>query len=128
MRAWIGLFALTIMVGLSMPAACAAELVMFWREGCSHCAAWERDVGPIYNKSEIAVRAPLRKVDIDRDRPNISLASPVIYTPTFVLVDNGREVGRIEGYPGEHFFWGLLERLLQQLPPRQGATARVSSG
>ena len=42
------------------------------------------------------------------------LVSPIRFTPTFVLVDDGREIGRIEGYPGEDFFWGLLERLLLQ--------------
>ncbi|MBL3206218.1 thioredoxin family protein, partial [Klebsiella pneumoniae] len=40
------------------------------------------------------------------------------YTPTFILVDGGREIGRIEGYPGADFFWGLLERLAQRLPPQ----------
>ena len=36
--------------------------------------------------------------------------------PTFVLVEDGRELGRIEGYPGEDFFWGLLGKLLEKLP------------
>ena len=42
-----------------------------------------------------------------------------------MLVENGQEVGRIEGYPGDEFFWGLLERLLEQLPPQRpkGASA-----
>jgi thioredoxin-related protein len=101
---------------LSLSAAWPAELVMFRRAGCPYCAAWDRDIGPIYGKSNIAKRAPLRTVDLDRDKPAISLAQPVIYTPTFVLVNKGREVGRIEGYPGPDFFWGLLERLLQRLP------------
>ena len=38
----------------------------------------------------------------------IALASPVRYTPTFVVVDNGREVGRITGYINDDAFWGLL--------------------
>jgi hypothetical protein len=29
-----------------------------------------------------------------------------------VLVENGAEIGRIEGYPGEDFFWGLLKQML----------------
>jgi hypothetical protein len=32
-----------------------------------------------------------------------------------VLVEDAREVGRIEGYPGDGFFWGLLDRLVQLL-------------
>ena len=41
---------------------------------------------------------------------------PVIYTPTFVLIDNGKEIGRIIGYPGEDFFWGLLNEMVGKLP------------
>ena len=33
--------------------------------------------------------------------------------PTFILIgDEGDELGRIEGYPGEDFFWSLLEAML----------------
>jgi hypothetical protein len=39
----------------------------------------------------------------------------VRYSPTFVVVMDGREIGRIEGYPGEAFFWGLLEKYTPQL-------------
>ena len=35
-----------------------------------------------------------------------------VFTPTFILVADGREAGRIEGYPGEDFFWGLLAKML----------------
>ncbi len=45
----------------------------------------------------------------------MGLRSPILYTPTFVLVAGGREIGRIEGYAGEHFFWGQLERLVARL-------------
>ena len=37
------------------------------------------------------------------------------FTPVFVLIDNGREIGRIRGYPGESF-WGLLANLIAKLP------------
>ena len=40
----------------------------------------------------------------------------IVYTPTFVLMDGGREIGRIVGYPGEDFFWSLLGELVQRLP------------
>jgi thioredoxin-related protein len=101
---------------LSAASAGAAELVMFRRDGCSYCAAWDRDIGPIYGRTEIGRRTPLRMVDIRRDKPEVVLKRRVIYTPTFVLVDAGHEVGRIEGYTGDHFFWGLLQSLLTQLP------------
>lgn len=35
--------------------------------------------------------------------------------PLFVLVNSGREIGRIRGYPGEDNFWGLLGVLIKKL-------------
>lgn len=104
--------AAAIVLGSSAP---AAELQMYRRAGCPWCQAWDRDVGPIYGKTDIGRRLPLRMVDLDGERPRVLLKGPIIYTPTFVLVENAHEVGRIEGYPGDAFFWGLLDRLVQQL-------------
>lgn len=95
---------------------------MFRRAGCPWCAAWDREIGPIYGKTDIGRRVPLRFIDLGRAGATpFALASPVRFTPTFVLVDEGREIGRIEGYPGEDFFWGLLERLLQSPPAPAGS-------
>jgi hypothetical protein len=97
---------------------------MYRRAGSPWCATWDREIGPIYPKTDIGRRLPLRMVDLDRgDAPAVRTRSPVRYTPTFVLVENGLEIGRIEGYPGDAFFWGLLERLVEQLPsqPPKGA-------
>lgn len=103
---------------MAMPASSvfAAELLMYQRQGCLWCLAWDRDIGPIYGKTEFGQRAPLRVVDLVRERPPISLKTRVVYTPTFVLVEHGREVGRIEGYPGDAHFWGMLEQLVRRLP------------
>ena len=88
---------------------------MYRRDGCPWCQAWDREVGPIYGKTDLGRRIPLRMVDLDRERPAAALKSPIIYTPTFVLVEDGREIGRIQGYPGDSFFWELLDRLVEQL-------------
>ena len=57
--------------------------------------------------------------EFDRDpAPTITYA-PIRYTPTFVLIEDGKEIGRIEGYPGDEFFWVRLENLLERLPPPQ---------
>ena len=113
-RALIAAALLLPVLDFAVPAA-AAELVMFRRAGCPYCAAWDRAIGPVYPKTDIGKRLPLRQVDLDRSTDGkVDLVSPVRFTPTFVLVDQGRELGRLEGYPGEDFFWGLLERLLLQ--------------
>ena len=112
LRAAILILAATATLG---SCADAAELQMYRRAGCPWCQAWDRDVGPIYPKTDIGRQIPLRMIDLDHERPQGSLRGPIIYTPTFVLVENAREVGRIEGYPGDTFFWGLLDRLVRQL-------------
>ena len=112
-------------MALPLAQASAAELLMYRREGCPYCAAWDREVGPGYNNSNFGKVAPVRMVDVHGARPQIALKSPIIYTPTFVLVDDGREVGRIEGYSSNDFFYGTIARLLGQLPP--GARSDLSA-
>ncbi|WP_233270452.1 thioredoxin domain-containing protein [Chachezhania sediminis] len=104
--------ALALVVPAFAPAQ-AAELVMVETQGCSWCARWTEEIGPIFPKTEESRRAPLRRVDIaSLPGGDIALTRRVVYTPTFLLVEDGRELGRIEGYPGEDFFWGFLDRLL----------------
>lgn len=106
-------------------AVSAAELIMVERPGCSYCIEWKEVIGPIYPKTAEGKFAPLTVVDISEDAPfEGGYASPIIFTPTFVLVENGHEVGRLLGYTGDLFFWPLLEALLTentQYEPAQGA-------
>ena len=114
-RMLLRLIAVLAVLAASIAPAAAAELVMFRTAGCPYCAAWDKAIGPVYPKTDIGKRIPLRSVDLERSKDGkVVLVSPIRFTPTFVLVDSGREIGRIEGYPGEDFFWGLLERLLLQ--------------
>ena len=106
----------------------AAELVMFRRDGCPWCAKWDREIGPIYPKTELGRRAPLRMVHLDRNvNPMVRTRGPIRYTPTFVLADNGEELGRIEGYPGDAHFWGLLEQLLESNPAKGNRNGAANS-
>ena len=58
----------------------------------------------------------IRRVDISDNRPSdLQHLKGIRFTPTFVVLENGREIGRILGYPGESFFWGLLEKLAKKL-------------
>jgi cytochrome c551/c552 len=98
----------------------AAELVMFEQGGCVWCAWWNREVGPVYDKTAEAKVLTLRRIDIGQQTAaGVTLAAPVIYTPTFVVVDNGREIGRITGFINNEAFWGLLDTLAAKLerPP-----------
>ena len=112
------LFVLTLVASAVSGPALSAELLMYRRAGCPWCLAWDREIGPIYDKTSTGRRTPLRQLDLDQSRPDVVLKAPIIYTPTFVLIEEGREVARIEGYPGEHFFWGMLDNLARDLPSR----------
>ena len=100
------------------PAKAETRLIMFGEEWCEWCKRWEADIGGIYHNTAEGKRAPLVRADIGDPVPDgVVLNSRASFTPTFVLVEDGHEVGRIEGYPGEDFFWGLLNQLMQTLPP-----------
>lgn len=104
----------------------AAELVMFFKAGCSWCEAFEHEIGPIYPKTEEALRAPLRRVDIDAALPaDLAFIQVERLTPLFVLVDKGREVGRIRGYGGEESFWTQHFVLMEKLDRVGKSTERV---
>ena len=106
---------LVVFAALPSGAANALELIMFGRPGCVWCARWEREIAPGYARAEIGRLAPVRRMDIrDQRRSGIAFGEPVIYTPTFVLSDNGVEIGRITGYENQSMFWGTLDSLLQQ--------------
>ncbi|HFQ15063.1 MAG TPA: hypothetical protein ENK41_01805 [Rhodobacteraceae bacterium] len=92
----------------------AAELIMVEQEGCTYCEMWNEQIAPIYPKTAEGRFAPLRRVDIfEIDESGIAFAREVVYTPTFVLVEDGREIARLEGYPGDAFFWPMLDRILR---------------
>ena len=113
----IGLFAFAANV-LPLPAR-AAELLMFESGGCIYCLRWDRAVGSIYDKTAEAKILPLRRIDVNRQSSSgVALQSPVRYTPTFVVVDRGREIGRIEGFISDEQFWGLLDEFVAKLAAR----------
>ena len=124
--ALLGIAAAFVLSLAGTAGSAAAELIMFRRAGCPYCLAWDRAVGAGYPHSDLGARLPLRTVDLDRPEPvRVALVRPVRYTPTFVVARDGRELGRIEGYPGEAFFWGLLERIAEQLPEEVSETSRA---
>ena len=99
----------------------AAELVMFRDAACPYCAQFDHEIAPVYPKTTEGRRAPLRYVDVSTPLPpDLAFVERERLTPLFVLVEDGKEIGRIRGYPGDDHFWGLLGVLLTKLDRIQG--------
>jgi len=111
-----------ILIVMTPIVAAAAELVMFDSPFCEWCERWQEDIGVVYGKTPAGEFAPLRRLDINASRPaELKSIRGVVYTPTFVLVDSGREVGRIVGYPGESHFWELLDEMIGEMRAARNA-------
>lgn len=105
-----------IFIAFAASSTRATELVMFEQAGCAWCEAFVRETAPIYGKTQEGACAPLRRVNIVQAVPSdLAFIEVERLTPLFVLVDKGREIGRIRGYPGDDHFWGLLGVLIKKL-------------
>lgn len=106
---------LLAMLPAAMARGSGLELLMFEQPGCLYCARWNAEVAPEYPLTAEGRAAPLRRINLHADLPaGITLAAHPVFTPTFVVIRDGVETGRLEGYPGEDFFWPLLGSLLRE--------------
>jgi thioredoxin-related protein len=116
-------FGFTAAVGLGLNvlvatafSAKAAQLVMLEQDGCHWCELWNEEIGIAYPKTEEGKLAPLRRVDIHEVLPvDLQGLKKANYTPTFVVWHKGREIDRLRGYPGSHFFWPMLQQMLSKI-------------
>ena len=94
----------------------AAELLMIEEPGCVYCDRFNREIAPAYPKTSEGRKAPLRRLQLDDPFPaELANVRAATVTPTFILVDDGREIDRLVGYPGDEYFWFLLGEMLEKL-------------
>jgi hypothetical protein len=101
-------------------------LVMVEAADCGWCRRWHKEIGPAYPTSDEGRQAPLDRRE--RGDPVLAGLGPVIYTPTFILVHDGREVDRLVGYPGVLYFWTELDTMLGKLRPAADPGTRAEVG
>jgi hypothetical protein len=108
--------ALAFPMALSSTLLAAADsyLLMAEEDGCYWCARWDKEISQIYPKTPEGKAAPLKRYDLRGETPDVDFKQRVTFTPTFIVVSDGKEVNRLEGYPGEDFFWGLLSQMLSR--------------
>ena len=122
------LFAVTIIVPLAssraglenetgaLPAD-SFELVVIEADGCIFCEIFRSDVLPAYETSEQGKQMPVQFVDInDMDTTHLEFKGAVDIVPTFIVVKERREVGRISGYVGPENFFHSINYLLASAP------------
>lgn len=115
-------FAMTAVTLLPTLPAWAVELVMIEQPGCYNCMQWDKEIAPIYPRTEAGKHAPLRREQLHERPDDLTYSRPVNFTPTFILIEGGEEIARLEGYPGEDFFWWHIENMLTEYADFGGAT------
>lgn len=90
------------------------QLVFVEQPGCAYCMAWDDQIAPAYPNTEEGRFAPMVRADLHLGPPDgVSYARPARLTPTFILVEDGLEIARMEGYVGEDFFWPVYSEFLR---------------
>lgn len=89
------------------------EIVVMEAPGCIYCTLFRRDVLPSYAASQQAKDVPIRFVDVNEEAADaLGLDSPIDIVPTFVVLRNNHEVGRIPGYVGPENFFHSINHLI----------------
>ena len=113
------LSAWALCIWLLSAGAHGAELLYFFSPSCGYCKAFDEEVAGIYPKTEAGRKAPLKRVEVDPDsfkplEPDVAFDPGTV--PVFVLVEDGREIARLNGYSGDELFWMSMQRILDLLP------------
>ena len=88
-------------------------LLMITDKTCLICMVWEKQIGKIYPKTEIANKFPLSRIEIN-DFVNYTKhkIKKTNITPTFIFIRNNNEKGRIEGYTSPEMFWWQVDEII----------------
>ena len=88
-------------------------LLMITDKTCLICMVWEKQIGKIYPKTEIANKFPLSRIEMN-DFVNYTKhkIKKTNITPTFIFIRNNNEKGRIEGYTSPEMFWWQVDEIV----------------
>ena len=125
---FIALFVTLAVFVFASQFAWANKLLMFDDDDCSWCRKWDEEIGAIYHLTPESCQASLQQIKLGEKLPeSVSINESVEYTPTFVLLHNDEEVGRIVGYPGQDFFWSLLNEMIDEKIPEKVQTSNAAN-
>ena len=121
--AGLGASATTLLPDAYAAAAAGTDspvLIYIYSPECGACRQFDREVGPIYSKTDESLTLPLERVLIDDWQANrhqlVECASTeVIGTPTFLQIQNCQELDRITGYSDAELFWLGHRRMINRI-------------
>ena len=88
-------------------------LLMITDKTCLICMVWEKQIGKIYPKTEIANKFPLSRIEMkDFVYYSKHKLKKTNITPTFIFIRNNVEKGRIEGYTSPEMFWWQVDEIV----------------
>ncbi len=91
------------------------QMMMVTSPACHFCRLWREEIGPDYAASAAGRMAPIFEVDVAGPFPDgLALDRRPRLTPSFILLDRGTEIGRVEGYVGKRHFYPVLEEMMQR--------------
>ena len=91
------------------------KLLMITADYCVYCQIWEKEIGKIYPKTDIAKSFPLERIELDEHSIRNDLDSnETKITPTFVFFKEKEEIGRIIGYSSAEMFWWQVDEILDR--------------
>lgn len=97
--------------GAAKPSAALQELIVLEVPNCTYCDVFRSVVLPRYQKSKRAGDLPIRFLDLnDPAADQLKLSSAVTIVPTVVMMREGAEIGRINGYMGPEAFFQSVSR------------------
>jgi thioredoxin-related protein len=120
------LLAVVASLGAASTGAQAMDLIMFESPSCGTCKLFKREVLPIYAASPAGKVFPLWVVEMG-SKLSFRINQPVTFTPTFIWVDNGVEVGRFSGYYGKEKFFSIVNKAANSQNYRNGGRQRTSA-
>ena len=95
-------------------------LIYIYSPECGACRQFDREVGPIYDKTDESLALPLERVLIDdwqasRHQLVECASADVIGTPTFLQIRDCQELDRITGYSDAELFWLGHRRMMNRI-------------
>ena len=105
---------LTLLFSYANFAIAKNYMIMITDKNCIFCIVWEKEIGKIYPKTDIGKKYPIERLEIKDIRPNnrFNIEKSSV-TPTFIVIKDDKEKGRIYGYSNPEMFWWRIDEILE---------------